>query len=576
MTGKTMATHGSADSRYAGRHRFGKTGVARLARHLAAGVLGWSAAMAPVTARAQTAPLAPEHRPNLLRPAPKAGPVAQPPAAASSVPSPVMPQAAAAAAGAAAFRGAGNATPEIMTHGRFENVPIFRPDGEPNATVLFFSDDDGWTPRAERMARALAETGALVAGIDTARLMANYTKDDIACVYAAGDLDNFGRWVEAAVKLPGYTPPILVGDGVGGTFAYAMLAQAGSDTFSGALSVDFCPVLPMSRPLCQGEGVHFGRGVTHTAGGAPMRLLPAPVMSAPWLAMGGPAGGPYARAPRCPDHVAQAFAARTPNANWLVGGLAGSLGAMDTSGTTPTPVLADWVTQYKNAFRRLNAHHVAGTARPPAAVADLPVIEVPATGKPDANLADTFAILLSGDGGWAGLDRDVAGALSAHGIPVVGVDSLRYFWSARTPASGALDIDRLMRFYQTRWNKKRVILVGYSQGADVLPFMVNRLPPGGRERVALLVLMGLGQKADFEFRMTNWVMSSQNGLPIRPEVERLPDGMAMCIYGADEDDSNCPGLDPRRVQVVKMPGGHHFDGNYTALADKILQGVARR
>ncbi|AJC23139.2 hypothetical protein RO07_07290 [Pandoraea pulmonicola] len=554
-----------------------------------------AATMAPFAAMAQTAALAGQ-RASALTPVPKAGPVAQPPAVASSVPSPVMAQAAAAAAGAVAFRGAGSGAPEVMTHGRFENIPIFRPEGEPNATVLFFSDDTGWTPRAERMARALADTGALVAGIDTARLMANYTKDDVACVYAAGDLDNFGRWVEAAVKLPGYTPPILVGDGVGGTFAYAMLAQAGNETFSGALSVDFCPVLPMSKPLCQGEGVHFARGITHTAGGAPMRLLPAPVMSAPWLAMGGPVGGPTeptVRAPRCPDHVAQAFAARTPNSNWLVGGLAGSLGAMDASGATParaspdasasstppppsTPVLAGWLTQYKNAFRRLNAHHVAGTARPPAAVADLPVVEVPATGKPAAKMADTFAILFSGDGGWAGLDRDVASALSAHGIPVVGVDSLRYFWSARTPASGALDIDRLMRFYQTRWSRKRVILIGYSQGADVLPFMVNRLSPVVRDRVALLVLMGLGQKADFEFRMTNWVMSSQNGLPIRPEVERLPDGLAMCVYGADEDDSNCPGLDPRRVQLVKMPGGHHFDGNYAGLADAILQAASRR
>ncbi|WP_221746087.1 AcvB/VirJ family lysyl-phosphatidylglycerol hydrolase [Pandoraea apista] len=600
MTGHTRVTRGKPDERHARSDiRANGTPTPRWARRFAVSAAACMVAMTPVAALAQlskpagstgstgwagSAPAADvaAARANVLKPAPKAGPAAQPPAVASSVPAPVMPQAAAAAAGAVAFRAAGNAAPEIMTHGRFENVPIFRPQGDPNATVLFFSDDDGWTPRAERMARALADTGALVAGIDTARLMANYTKDDIACVYAAGDLDNFGRWVEAAVKLPGYTPPILVGDGVGGTFAYAMLAQAGSDTFSGALSVDFCPVLPMSRPLCQGEGVHFGRGITHTTGGAPMRLLPAPVMSAPWMTMGGLVGGPAGRAPRCSDRMAQEFAARTPNSTWLVGGLAGSLGAVDTSGTPTasgapsTPVLADWVTQYKNAFRRLNAHHVAGTARPPAAVADLPVIEVPATGKPAANLADTFAILMSGDGGWAGLDRDVAGALSAHGIPVVGVDSLRYFWSARTPASGALDIDRLMRFYQTRWNKKRVILIGYSQGADVLPFMVNRLSPVARERVGLLVLMGLGQKADFEFRMTNWVMSSQNGLPIRPEVERLPDGMAMCVYGADEDDSNCPGLDPRRVQVVKMPGGHHFDGNYTGLADVILQGLAKR
>ncbi|MGC7495328.1 virulence factor family protein [Pandoraea pneumonica] len=512
---------------------------------------------------------------NVLKPAPKAGPVAVPPSVASSVPAPVMAPAAAAAAGAAASRGAAT---DVISHGRFENIPVFRPAGEPNATVLFLSDDDGWTPRAERMARALVDTGALVAGIDTARLMANFTKDDGACVFPSGDLDNFGRFLEAYEKLPGYTPPILVGDGVGGTFAYAMLAQAKSETFSGALSVDFCPALPMAKPLCQGEGVHFGRGITHTAGGAPMRLLPAPALGAPWLAMSGPAGNPTARAPRCSDRFAQGFVARASNASWVVGGLAGSLGSLsDGTDASPanTPVLADWLTQYKNAFKRLNAHHVAGTARPPAAVADLPVIEVPATGQPAANMSDAFAILLSGDGGWAGLDRDVAGALAAHGLPVVGIDSLRYFWSARTPASGALDIDRLVRFYQTRWNKKRVILIGYSQGADVLPFMVNRMPPGSKERVALLVLMGLGQKADFEFRMTNWVMSSQNGLPIRPEVERLPDGLAMCVYGADEDDSNCPGLDPKRVQIVKMPGGHHFDGNYTKLADLILEGVGK-
>ena len=59
------------------------------------------------------------------------------------------------------------------------------------------------------------------------------------------------------------------------------------------------------------------------------------------------------------------------------------------------------------------------------------MIEVPAA--PGATATDSFAIVMSGDGGWAGLDKDVAQALSAHGIPVVGLDSLRYFWSPRTP-----------------------------------------------------------------------------------------------------------------------------------------------
>ena len=44
-----------------------------------------------------------------------------------------------------------------------------------------------------------------------------------------------------------------------------------------------------------------------------------------------------------------------------------------------------------------------------------------------------MAVIYSGDGGWRDIDKDIAGALQEKGIPVVGVDSLRYFWSEKTP-----------------------------------------------------------------------------------------------------------------------------------------------
>lgn len=56
-------------------------------------------------------------------------------------------------------------------------------------------------------------------------------------------------------------------------------------------------------------------------------------------------------------------------------------------------------------------------------------------------------IVLSGDGGWAGLDKAVAAELNARGVPVVGWDSLRHFWDARTPDGAAHDLDRLIRYY---------------------------------------------------------------------------------------------------------------------------------
>ena len=38
----------------------------------------------------------------------------------------------------------------------------------------------------------------------------------------------------------------------------------------------------------------------------------------------------------------------------------------------------------------------------------------------------------------------------------------------------ALDLERVLRRYLTLWKKSRIVLMGYSFGADALPAMVNR------------------------------------------------------------------------------------------------------
>jgi type IV secretory pathway VirJ component len=184
--------------------------------------------------------------------------------------------------------------------------------------------------------------------------------------------------------------------------------------------------------------------------------------------------------------------------------------------------------------------------------------------------SDTFAIMLSGDGGWAGLDKEVAAALSANGIPVVGLDSLRYFWTARTPEGLAADLSRMIDYYVKQLGKQRVLLAGYSQGADVLPFAVNRLTPAARSHVALTAVMGMSEYALFEFHMSNWISDDNSGPPTLPEVARIGGMTVLCIYGEDETDSLCPRLDPHKVTIVKLKGGHHFDGDYAALARTIM------
>jgi type IV secretory pathway VirJ component len=223
--------------------------------------------------------------------------------------------------------------------------------------------------------------------------------------------------------------------------------------------------------------------------------------------------------------------------------------------------------QFDAAFAEVAAREPHHPQSPPRSLADLPIIEVPPTG---AGVDDTFAVLFSGDGGWAGIDRDVADVLASRGIPVAGWDSLRYFWTARTPSGVAADLDRILRYYAQSWHKKKALVIGYSQGADVLPFAVNRLPPASRQLVAKTALISIGQTAAFEFHVTNWFGSGSHELPIGKEMAKMSATNTLCLYGSGDDDSICPQVGPTHATVVKLPGGHHFGGSYAQLADIIL------
>jgi type IV secretory pathway VirJ component len=432
-----------------------------------------------------------------------------------------------------------------LSHGRFENVTLHRPTGAVRQVVLLLSGDDGWNAETERMATALTIEGALVVGLDTPPLLRSFSAEGGECVYPDGDLENLSHWVQGYAHLPTYFAPLLVGYGSGAGLAYAALAQAPAATFGGLLSVGFCPHLAMDLPPCDGGAVP----PTRRGPGHGVELAPVAHLGARWIALQGETDRV------CPMAKTAAFVAHTAGAEMR-----------------PLPrvghALGDekhWMSSFLAAYRALAVPTTASVPPPPTALTDLPLIEVPAEGGDPR-----FAILLSGDGGWAGLDKEVAAALAARGIPVVGWDSLRYFWTARTPEGLAADLDRVVRFYADHWHRAHALLIGYSQGADVLPFALDRLPAATRPRIAHTVLMGLGAEASFEFHVGNWIGNDdEDALPIRPVAEKLSAATTLCLYGEDETDSLCPRLG-QAVRAYQLPGGHHFGGDYGHIADVIL------
>ena len=444
---------------------------------------------------------------------------------------------------------------ETFSFSPFGSVHVYAPQGAPAQVVLFLSGDGGWNLGVIPMARRLVAEGALVAGVDIRTYLAGLERSG-ACAYPAGSLEELSRAVQLRHHLQEYRAPILVGYSSGATLVYAALAQAPPETFRGAISLGFCPDVSLRTPLCRGRGL-----VSHPrAKGTGHDLEPFPGLTLPWVVLQGEIDQVCAPAETA-RFVGEVRSARLVSLAKVGHGFS---------------VTTRWEPQYVGAYRELAGETPASTpaagtgAALPDDLARLGLVEVPAAG-PER---DVMAVFATGDGGWAEIDKRVSARLAASGVPVVGWSSLKYYWTPRTPEAAAADLARILEHYGALWKKRRFLLAGYSFGADVLPFLVTRLPAEMRSRVALVGLLGLSENASFEFHVAGWLGVDTGHYPTAPEAARLGTTPVLCLRGEDESDSACRLLRGAAVRTVTLSGGHHFGGNYEKIADELLAAVA--
>ena len=434
--------------------------------------------------------------------------------------------------------------PVKMTAGRFGTVTVYKPKGMAQSVVIFLSGDGGWNLGVVNMAVALRDQGAVVIGVDVTHYL-HALAGKSACQPIAGDFENLSHRIQKKIGMKEYHVPVLIGYSSGATVVYAVLVQSPPGTFAGAISLGFCPDQDFAgAALCPGAGLHYSHGKKND-----LIFAPAKTLKQPWVALQGQLDEV------CPPKAVDDFGAATPGAEVIKLPRVGHGFGVERN----------WMPQFLRAYQGIVERLNAPKALRPQQINDLPVNEVHAQGN-----SDEFALLLTGDGGWAGLDQELAAHLAAAGLPTVGLNSLKYFWTQRTAEQAAEDVARVMHHYLASWNKQHVLLVGYSFGADVLPFIVNRLPADLQTRIKTVSLLGLDANASFEVSVADWIGSDAGGSPTRPELAKLPATPVLCIYGEGEKDSICPSLPTTRVRSEQVGTGHHFGGDYAQLAQTIL------
>ncbi|MEO6135713.1 MAG: AcvB/VirJ family lysyl-phosphatidylglycerol hydrolase, partial [Ginsengibacter sp.] len=100
-------------------------------------------------------------------------------------------------------------------------------------------------------------------------------------------------------------------------------------------------------------------------------------------------------------------------------------------------------------------------------IADLPITHIPAKKQG----SETMVLFITGDGGWNSFSQKLCDQYASSGIPVVVLNSLKYFWKKRSPEETAQAVSELLYKYSNEWKKKNILLCAYSFGADVMPFV---------------------------------------------------------------------------------------------------------
>lgn len=426
-------------------------------------------------------------------------------------------------------------TYRFVLPGTLNLMPLDRiamPKGVSRGVVFLMSDATGWGAQEDQVSRQLQADGIVVVGVDTPRYLATIAGVSDSCTYLVADIERLSQQFQRQTGAVDYVAPVVAGIGLGGGLALDIVDQTPAATVGGTAVVDPVSAVPLAVELCTPAGY------LTTAQGEIYALHPGPQVDPVSILLSPAATG---------DIRARMAAFR-----------AGSSDVTLAQTERPTPA----------AVAALIEARVAGAK----AVSDaLPVTVLNTVAKHDA-----MAIILSGDGGWRDIDASIGKAMQADGVPVVGVDSLRYFWSKRDPQRTARDIASLIRKYRAAWGVRDVILVGYSFGADVLPATYLALPQAEQRHVSLVGLLGFSTAADWQITVSGWFGShGDQATQTLPVAATLPMAKVLCVDGG-EAESACPAVGQGGAEVLRMSGGHHFGGNYVQVEQAILAAYTKR
>ncbi len=452
-----------------------------------------------------------------------------------------------------------NATPpENFTYSSFGLLTIYRPESIPNSVVLFISGDGGWNKGEIDMANSIVKLGALVVGIDYKNYLKNIRGYKSKCFYPAADFEQLSFAIQKKYRIKQYLKPVLVGYSAGASLAFGILAQAPDNTFKGAISLGFCPEIDINKPLCNGKALRqhvIKEGETYG-------LEACEKLSAPFIVLHG---------------VIDQVCSHDETKRFMQSLQWGELISLPNVGHSFSNE-KNWLPQFIESYKKvmIAPSFVNQKADQNVLLQSLGLNSLPGdflvTVIPSAS-NDTLSMvfMISGDGGWTSFDQSLSESIASKGIPVIGLDAQQYFWNVKTPEETATDISKVIEFYLQQLKKSSFILVGYSFGASIVPFIANRISDPLKSELKGVFSLSPDEKCDFEIHVSDMLSLeiSSDKYNVLSEIRSIKKIRPICVFGQEEDEVIRNHFAETEAKVFLLPGNHHYNDDFNRIAELI-------
>lgn len=181
---------------------------------------------------------------------------------------------------------------------------------------------------------------------------------------------------------------------------------------------------------------------------------------------------------------------------------------------------------------------------------------------------------LTGDGGMNSFSTGLCETLNKQGFDVSALNSKSYFWDKKTPDQTAADISKYLTAKLNGRKNQQIVMIGYSFGADVLPFVINRLPAALNQKLLVSFIMASSGNTDFEIHWADLLgRGNKRSMDVASEINKINGDKIVIVNGSDEKELNLSKITLKKYTHEVIPGGHHFEGNINEIVKVILTDI---